>query len=91
MIRRRFNFAQRVVVVIGLGVALYLFGSWVTNLGSHLPTGWAAFAPLSGASLTPFVGGLHPWVRLVLWLMLTVVWMVSSLFLVRSPRDVRGD
>ncbi|HEY5111538.1 MAG TPA: hypothetical protein VII67_04325 [Acidimicrobiales bacterium] len=61
MSRRRFNFAQRFVVVVGVGIALSFVGRWVTSLGSQLTmTGWTGYAPLSPTSVSPFVGGLRP-------------------------------
>ena len=30
-------------------------------------------------------GGLHPWVRLIVWLVLILVWVVASVVLLRSP------
>jgi heme/copper-type cytochrome/quinol oxidase subunit 1 len=88
---RHFNFAQRIVFVIGLSAALFLVGCWSTSLGSHLLTGWVAYAPLSNSSIPPLVGGLHPWVRLVIWLILVVFWVAVSLVLLRSPsQEHRG-
>ncbi len=95
MAHRKFNFAQRLVVVLGLGAVLYLIGSWATSLDSFY--GWVGYAPLSTGSATygsatsaPFgmpslVSGLHPWVRLVIWLVLIAVWVGVSLVLLRSP------
>jgi len=87
MQRRRFNMAQRLVVVFGLGAAFYLIGGWVTSLNSA--TGWVGYAPLSTGSFTygsaPFLGGFHPWVRFVIWLVLIAVWVGISLTLLRSP------
>ncbi len=69
------NRAQRVVIVIGLAIALYVLGGWVTALGSHPPSGWVAYGPLSTQQV---FGGLHPWVRLVVWVALVAVWVTSS-------------
>jgi len=82
---RRMNRGQRVVVVVGLGVALYFLGGWVTTRGTPLQFGWVAYAPLSNTYNTPVgLGGLHPWVRLVIWLVFTFVWVVASVLLLRS-------
>lgn len=75
------NRAQRVVVVIGLALALGSLGGWLTVLGSHPPNGWVAYSPLSSGNL---FGGLHPWVRLVIWLLLVAVWVASSTALLRT-------
>ena len=88
---RSLNFAQKVVVVAGLGFAFVAFGQWVTTRGSL--TGWTGYAPLSGASFSQ-LGGLHPWVRLLIWLGLTLLWMLSSVFLLRSrpePHNAAGE
>jgi hypothetical protein len=72
---RSLNGAQRIVIVVGLGVALYALGEWLTALGSNLPYGWVAYAPVSG-QFGP--DGLHPWVRLLIWLALIALWVISS-------------
>ena len=43
--------AQRVVVVIALGLAVGILGGYLTSLGTR--TGWYAYAPLSGQVLGP--------------------------------------
>jgi heme/copper-type cytochrome/quinol oxidase subunit 1 len=79
---RTLNLAQRIVVVIGLGIGLDVFGQWLVSRGSGA-TGWVAYAPLSRAVYLP-VGGLHPWVRMMVWLVLTAVWVLASVALLRS-------
>jgi hypothetical protein len=78
------NHRQRVVVVVGLGFALYVFGQWATTRGGAF--GWVAYAPLSRATFSP-PGYLHPWVQLLIWLGLTVVWVATSVVLLRRPKD----
>lgn len=71
--------------MIGLGVGLFKFGRWVTLLGTPaLPRGWVAYAPLSQAP----AGGLYPWVRLVIWLGIILVWTVTAVVLLRGARSV---
>lgn len=91
MKRLRFNFAQHVVMVIGLGILFFFFGNWVTNLGSHSLTGWTGYAPLQSGSLFARYGGLHAGVRLVLWLIFTIVWMALSLWLLRNSGEVEEN
>jgi len=88
---RRFNVQQRVVIVIGLGVGLYCFGGWVTTRGGS-GSGWVAYAPLSNTiNASDLPGpGLHPWVRLLIWLALIAVWVVVGVVLLRS-RSPRGS
>ena len=76
------NVAQRVVVVSGLGIGLLFFGQWVTTRGSL--SGWTGYAPLSNSF--QLSGGMQPWVRLIVWLALTLVWMVISLVLLKTRR-----
>ncbi len=80
---RRLNVAQRVVVVVGVGVALLFFGEWLTSLGAHPLTGWTGFAPLQNSAI-PYEGGLHPWVRLVIWIIVIALWIVVAMALLRS-------
>ena len=91
MKRFRLNFAQRVVIVVGLGILFFLFGTWVTQLGSHSFTGWTAYAPLNDFSMISRYGGLHAGVRLVLWLFFTIAWMALSLLLLRNSNGVEDD
>lgn len=89
-----FNFAQRVVLVIGLGVGLFFFGGWVTTLEEVRP-GWVAYAPLTRAAFFPDLRetGLHPWVRLVIWLILLALWVGAAVFLLRTrgPKKVSNS
>ena len=82
---RDWNLRQRIVVVIGLGLALVFLGRWITT--RHRFTGWVAYAPLSRGVHT--VGGtaLHPGLRLLIWVALTLIWVVVSLALLRSTPD----
>ena len=72
----RLNMAQRVVVVITLGLALAIVAGYLTGLGVR--NGWYAYAPLSGQIQAPGIG--EPgWLRLVIWLAATSLWAVTSL------------
>lgn len=72
---RSLNRSQAIVVVIGLGVALYVLGGWLTALGSQPLTGWTGYATLNTGD---GFGGFHPWLRLIIWLVLIAVWVRSS-------------
>ena len=76
----RLNLRQRIVGVIGLGVGLWFFGQWATSWGA---VGWVGYAPLSNTTFVP-PGGLHAWVRLLIWLALTLVWVTLSMIILRS-------
>ena len=79
-------------MVVGLGVALYFVGGWITTRGTGAPYGWVAYAPLSNTYNTPNpLGGFHPWVRLLLWLVLIAVWVIASVFLLQSRSDPRDE
>jgi heme/copper-type cytochrome/quinol oxidase subunit 1 len=89
--RPRLLFSQRVVLIIALAFALYVVGIWLTNLGTHLFAGWTGYAPLQNNNTIPYAGGLHAWVRLVIWLLLTLVWTITSLSLLRTTPAARDE
>jgi membrane protein implicated in regulation of membrane protease activity len=73
--------AQRVVVIVALGVAFLAVGSFVLSLGQPVfALGWTGYAPLSA------LNGLPGWLRLIVWLALTCLWAVVSIRLLR-PSD----
>ena len=78
--------------MVGLGVALYFFGGWITTRGTGAQFGWVAYAPLSNTTDVPLgPGGLHPWVRLIVWLVLILVWVGTSVILLRSPTSRKNE
>lgn len=81
MADRRLNTAQRVVIVIAFGFSLYLFGSWVTSLGEHLPYRSAMYTNVSAPD---FGGGLHLWVRMTIWFLVLALWLGVSVRMLRS-------
>ena len=81
---RTLNSGQRLVLVVGLGLALYVFGGWVTTRNTF--SGWVAYAPLSNTVNVPG-SGLHPWVRLLIWLALILVWVLASVALLHTRSD----
>ena len=83
MIGTRLNVAQRIVVVTALGFSLFFIGEWWMTVGR--PTGWVAFAPGSATFGPGVLEGLHPWVQLLIWLVLVAVWCVSSVLILRTP------
>ena len=92
--RPRLDRTQRVVLVVGLGLASYVLGTWITNFDSGL-TGWIGYAPLQNNAFRLVNDGLHPWVRLVIWLLLVVFWTLVSMWQLRparaaSQQDDRG-
>jgi heme/copper-type cytochrome/quinol oxidase subunit 1 len=79
----RLSMAQRVVVVVALGLALGLVASYLTGLGTR--TGWYAYAPLAGQSFQPQGIGEPGWLRLIIWLAATSLWALTSVRLLRQP------
>ena len=76
--------AQRVVVVIALGLALGAIGSYLMTLGSGTGFGWYAYAPLN-TTLRPPGTGLATWLRLIIWLALIGLWALAAIRVLR-PR-----
>lgn len=87
VLRSGLNRAQKIVVVVGLGIGLGFFGLWLTSLDR--PPASIAYAPFSGAYVA--VGGLHPWLQLLIWLALVAVWVAASVNLLQDPPDPDGD
>jgi len=87
----RLNLRQRIIIVIGLGLGLAFFGLWATT-PRGAAFGWVGYAPLSSSAayrsnVSIAFGGLHPWVRLLIWLTLTAIWMAASVILLRSSSE----
>ena len=89
--RRSLSFAQRVVLVVALG--LFLLGSGEVTLswwqyGRVRLTGWTGYAPLTSV---PFARvSLHPWVVVTYWTVLIALWAAASLVLlgpIEKPRE----
>jgi heme/copper-type cytochrome/quinol oxidase subunit 1 len=79
--------AQRVVVVVALGVAFLAVGSCLGSLGQpRMALGWTAYAPLSAPS-----AGQPGWLRLIVWLALTCLWAVVLIRLLRSNEHEDSD
>jgi len=82
----RFNRGQRIVAVVGLGVALWFVGEYVTTLGN--PLGVIAYAPLSKA-IGPSGYSLTSLERLLVWLGLVIAWVVGSMLLLRATENAQ--
>lgn len=83
----RFNRPQRIVVVTALGVLMYVLGSWMVTWGSHLPYGSAVYSNLSSQVE---VGGLHPWVKVAIWIIAIAIWSGSSIIFLRTSSEERN-
>ncbi len=74
--------AQRVVVVVALGLALGAVGSYLVRLGGGARFGWYAYSPLT-ARVYPPGTGLRPWLRLIVWLAVIGLWALASIRVLR--------
>jgi heme/copper-type cytochrome/quinol oxidase subunit 1 len=88
---RRFgllSLAQRIVLVVALGVGLVVFGQFVIRVGGGTSAdfGWFGYAPLTSS---PQSSGWPAWAILVAWLAVIVAWAVASLLLLRPAREHR--
>jgi hypothetical protein len=79
--------AQRVVVVVALGLALGVVGAYLVSLGSGVRSGWYAYSPLTATLLQAPGTGLPAWLRLIVWLVLIGLWALASLRVLRPPAD----
>jgi hypothetical protein len=86
----RLGTAQRIVVVIALGLALGVLASYLTSLGTR--TGWYAYAPLSGQVFQPPGIGVPGWLRVIIWLAAISLWTLTSLRVLRqSPGQANPE
>lgn len=81
MLLRRLNRAQRGVLVVALGLALFFLGNWVTSLGTHLPYRAVEYSSINAPAV---FGGFHPWVRFAIWMLLLAVWVGVSISLLSN-------
>lgn len=77
------NTAQRVVIVVAIGIALAAVGLYLTSIGSPR-FGWYAYSPLTRGAFLPG-SGLPAWLRLIIWLGLTGIWASISVIVLRPP------
>ncbi len=82
----RLNTAQRIVIVVAIGIALAVVGRYLVSLGSGFRVGWYSYSALS-ARLRPPGTGLPRWLRLIIWLGLTGIWALASVIVLRPPRE----
>ena len=82
------NRSQRVVIVVGLGIALYLFGLWLSEPNFPGVTGWVGYAPLQSSFARSVASGAND---LVMWLVLTTLWVVAASYLLRTRPSSRDQ
>jgi heme/copper-type cytochrome/quinol oxidase subunit 1 len=78
----RLSMAQRIVVVVALGLAFGAIGSYLDSFGNVGVTGWYAYAPLARSGFLPGTG-LANWLRLLIWLVLIGLWAVAAIRVLR--------
>jgi hypothetical protein len=78
--------AQRVAVVVALGLGLRVLGSYLVNLGSGFHIGWTGSPDpvFATAPLTASIG-LPPLARALIWLALIGLWALGSIRVLRTP------
>ena len=87
----RLSKAQRIVIVVALGMAFWAVGSYLVSLGGAGRFGWYAYSPLTGAAQAPGTG-LSAWLRLIIWLGLIALWALASVKVLRpSPTQAAPD
>jgi hypothetical protein len=92
----RLSQPQRIVIVVALAVACGVAGAYLVNLGGNTVSfGWYAYAPLTQANDLPHAG-LPGWLRLIIWLALTGLWALASIWVLRpfpkdSARSLKAD
>jgi heme/copper-type cytochrome/quinol oxidase subunit 1 len=78
---------QRIVVVVALGLALGVVGTYLVNLGSGIRFGWYAYSPLTATTFQAPGTGLPSWLRLIVWLVLIGLWALASIRVLRPRAD----
>jgi hypothetical protein len=79
----RLSKSQRVVVVVALGFALGVIGTYLT---SQIGPGWYGYAPLTTTFQAPG-NGLPGWLQLIIWLVLIGVWATASIRVLRPAAN----
>jgi hypothetical protein len=87
----RLGLAQRIVIVIGLGLGLMMLGGYLVSLDSPANFGWFGYAPLTQNSFVPEGSGLATWQQLLIWLALILVWSVVGVFLLKPRPDAEAE
>lgn len=82
----RLSKSQRVVVVVALGLALGVTGSYLVSLASGIRSGWYGYAPLSATLQAPG-NGLPAWLQLIIWLALIGAWALASIRVLRPATE----
>jgi hypothetical protein len=88
----RLSQPQKIVIVIALGMAFGVAGTYIVGLGNTPAFGWYAYSPLSQGDIWSTHTGLHAWNRLLIWLALIALWALLSVWVLRpSPEQAPRD
>lgn len=79
----RLSKSQRVVVVVALGLALGVIGTYLTG---QIRPGWYGYAPLTATLQAPG-NGLPTWLQLIIWLALIGAWALASIRVMRPAAN----
>ncbi|HEX9519281.1 MAG TPA: hypothetical protein VF940_24275, partial [Streptosporangiaceae bacterium] len=82
----RLSKAQRVVVVVALGLALAAVGRYLVSLGGGLGFGHCWYSPLTSSPVA-LGTGLPAWLRLIIWLALIGLWVLASVRVLRPSSE----
>jgi hypothetical protein len=85
----RLGLAQKIVIVVALGLAFGVLGNYLDSLGNTGSSGWYAYAPLA-QSVPTLHTGLAPWLRLLIWLGLIGLWAMASIRVLRTRLNGPG-
>ena len=69
------------VLVAALGIALGALASYLSGLGNR--SGWYAYAPLTAQSYHPPATAEPGWLRLAIWMVAAVLWVLAAVRLLR--------
>jgi hypothetical protein len=84
---RTLSLGQRVLVVIGWGVALTRFAEWVGTIGFPFGIPVRVSRPLLFSRMQP----LPAWELMLVWIGLAVVWATTAMWMLRKPRGPASE
>ena len=83
----RLGLAQRIVLIVGLGLGFLILGVYLVSLGSpSAQFGWFGYAPLTENVLVRAGDDLSPWQQMLIWLGLIITWTVAGIVILRRPK-----
>ena len=83
----RLGLAQRIVLVVGLGLGLLILGFYFMFLGSPAAQfGWFGYAPLTDNVLVRAEDNLSAWQQMLIWIGLIVTWTIAGIVILSRPK-----